>query len=134
MFSVPPFCATSPAEPSKALKAVPFTVIFPVLFTVVLSAIIALTEAPDADILPVFVTVPVFCANIPVELSEFAIVISAPVVKVSPEPFANIPIFPLPPVIARVFWTPPVFVGFNVTTPSFINIRVFPVPLVDFNV
>ena len=105
MFSVPPFCATSPAEPSKALKAVPFTVIFPVLFTVVLSAIIALTEAPDADILPVFVTVPVFCANIPLELSAFTVILAA-VERASPAAAAKIPILPLPPAILIAFAVP----------------------------
>ena len=99
---VPLFIATSPTAPSVALDWVPVTSTWPLLVIVELSAIIALTEAPVAEIFPVFVDVPAFCANIPVDLSA-ATVISAAVVIAT---LVNIPILSLPDVIL-IAWSVP---------------------------
>ena len=77
----------------------------PVLFTAVASATIAFTEAPVAEMAPELVTAPELLAKIPVDLSEFIVILAA-VLKASPEAAANIPILSLPLVIFISFFVP----------------------------
>ena len=90
------------------------------------SAIIAFTDFPVTDISPVFVIVPVFLANIAVELLESSIFISAAVVKLSVAS-VYIPTLDSPFVIVNF----PLVVPSNFTTPSFIKTRLFFLPFVE---
>ena len=113
--------------------------IFPVLVTVVpASAIIALTDFPLTLIFPEFVIVPAggvgvpvpLFANIPVELSEFVIVISAAVVTVFGDELYNA-ILSFPPLIFISFFAL-TFVVPKVTVPLFIYANILFFASVEF--
>ena len=88
-----PSIEAKPTEPSASLKAIPFTVTFPVLVIVVVPfPTIALTDFPLTFIVPLFVTVPA-SEKIPVVFS--AVVSILPFVVKVPLLYAPILLFPV---------------------------------------